>query len=369
MFNFAIVIFQTDMKTLKLLILMSVVMNSLSACADKGQAGLLEPRGFVTFIESNPEVVLVDVRTLEEFTAGHIAGAVNVDWEDDEFLEDFQGIVPASRPVALYCRSGRRSAEAASVLQGKGYTVSDLDGGVLAWQKYGLPLTDGKRDFYETPSGKTVAVEPLIHASLRITFGELEIEVDPVGEMGDRVTDYSRFPKADIILVTHEHHDHLDPGAIKTLEKSDTVVIANRRSADILGFGKVMANGDRLTVDGVEIEAVPAYNTTPERLQFHPQGRDNGYVLNLDGLRIYIAGDTEVTPEMSMMKDIDVAFLPCNLPYTMTPAQLIEAAEAIRPKVVYPYHYGTTDLSSITPALAPEGIYVRICPFDPGATH
>ena len=126
-----------------------------------------------------------------------------------------------------------------------------------------------------------------------------------------------------------------------------------------------MKNGDKKTIDGIEIEAVPAYNVSQDRLQFHPEGRDNGYVLNIGGLRIYIAGDTEVIPEMSNLKDIDIAFLPCNLPYTMTPDQLIEAAKIIRPKVLYPYHFGTTDLSSITPALAPEGIYVRICPFDP----
>lgn len=210
-----------------------------------------------------------------------------------------------------------------------------------------------------------MVVEPLIHASVRIIFDGKEIEVDPVGKLGDRVTDYSQFPKADIILVTHEHHDHLDPEAIKTLSKADTLVIANPRSAEILGYGKVMKNGDILNPDaGIGIEAVPAYNTTPDRLQFHPKGRDNGYILTLDGLCIYVAGDTEVIPEMETFKDIDVAFLPCNLPYTMTPDQLIEAARIIHPKVVYPYHYGNTDLSSITPALAADGIYVRICPFD-----
>lgn len=229
------------------------------------------------------------------------------------------------------------------------------------------PCTDGKNDFYTTPGGKTVEIEPLIHASIRIVYDGKEIEVDPVGTLDTRHTDYAAFPKADLILVTHEHHDHLDPEAIKTLSGPDTVVIANPNSAKILGYGEVMKNGDTLNpLPGVTVEAVPAYNTSPDKLQFHPKGRDNGYVLDLDGFRIYIAGDTEVIPEMKQLKDIDIAFLPCNLPYTMTPEQLIEAAEIIKPKVVYPYHYGTTDLSSIAPALEPKGIDVRILPFDPG---
>lgn len=221
-------------------------------------------------------------------------------------------------------------------------------------------------DTYQTPGGKTVEIEPLIHASIRIVYDGKEIEIDPVGKLGDRTTDYSRFPKADLILVTHEHHDHLDPQAIKTLMKNDTVVIANPNSRDILGFGTAMKNGDSLTLpDNIEVQAVPAYNTSADKLQFHPKGRDNGYVLSLDGLRIYIAGDTEPIPEMSDLHDIDIAFLPCNLPYTMTPEQLIKAAEIIKPKVVYPYHFGTTDLSSIPEALNPLGIDVKIRPFDP----
>lgn len=226
-------------------------------------------------------------------------------------------------------------------------------------------MTDGN-DVFKTPGGKTVEIEPLIHASIRIVYDGKEIEIDPVGKLGDRSTDYSKFPKADIILVTHEHHDHLDPDAIKTLSKADTMVIANPNSAEILGYGKVMRNGDTISLpDNITIHAVPAYNTSADRLQFHPKGRDNGYVLDLDGLRIYIAGDTEVTPEIRDLRDIDIAFLPCNLPYTMTPDQLIEAAKIIRPKVLYPYHFGTTDLSGVQASLSPLGIDVRLRPFDP----
>ena len=227
--------------------------------------------------------------------------------------------------------------------------------------------TDSKPDIFTTSGGKTVEIFPLIHASIRIVYDGKEIEIDPVGKLDGRTTDYSQFPKADLILVTHEHHDHLDPDAIKTLSKADTTVVLNPSSQAILGYGKALRNGDKLQLgDNIEIEAVQAYNTSPDKLQFHPRGRDNGYVLSLDGLRIYIAGDTEVIPEMKDLKDIDIAFLPCNLPYTMTPQQLIEAAEIIKPKVLYPYHFGTTDLSGVPAALAPYGIDVRIRPFDPG---
>ena len=220
-------------------------------------------------------------------------------------------------------------------------------------------------DTFTTKHGKTVTIEPLIHASIRIQYDGKEIEVDPVGSLNGRTTDYSKFPKADYILVTHEHHDHLDPKAIEELTGPDTHLIANKNSAEILGHGEVMKNGDVLTFpDDITIEAVPAYNTTEGHLQFHPKGRDNGYILTLDGLRIYIAGDTEVIPEMKDIKDIDIAFLPCNQPYTMTPDQLVEAAEIIKPKVLYPYHFGDTDISQLPVRLKGDGIDVRLRPFD-----
>ena len=340
--------------------------NAFCSCAGNNDQGLLAPVKFGELIETDSKIKLIDVRTPEEFEAGRIPGAVNIDFQNPEFIKNVEtGIAPGT-PIALYCRSGRRSADAAKVLAKAGYNVTDLDGGILAWEKAGLTVTTGKQDIYTTESGKTIKIEPLIHASIRITFDGKEIEIDPVGKMGDRITDYAQFPKADLILVTHEHYDHLDPAAIKTLSKADTIVIANPNSANILGYGTVMKNGDRKVLgDGIEIEAVPAYNTSADKQQFHPKGRDNGYVLTLDGFRIYIAGDTEPIPEMKEIKDIDIAFLPCNLPYTMTPAQLIEAVGMIKPRVLYPYHFGETDLSKIATSLAPEGIYVRICPFDP----
>ena len=216
-------------------------------------------------------------------------------------------------------------------------------------------------DEFKTPNGKTVRFHALVHSSIRIEFDGKEIEVDPCGKLGDKKIDYSALPKADYIIVTHEHYDHLDKAAVKQLCKEGTQVILNQRSADEYGAGTVMANGDRLQLaEGISIEAVAAYNTTKGHQQFHPKGRDNGYILTIDGLRIYIAGDTEDIPEMADIKDIDIAFLPCNQPYTMTPEQLVKAAKVIRPKVLFPYHYSDTDLSSITAALANENIDVRI---------
>ena len=215
-------------------------------------------------------------------------------------------------------------------------------------------------DEFQTQSGKTVRLHALVHSSIRIEFDGKEIEADPCGKLGDRTIDYSALPKADYIIVTHEHYDHLDKAAIKQLSKEGTQLIMNQRSADEYGAGTVMANDDKLQLaDDIAIEAVAAYNTTDGHLQFHPKGRDNGYILTLDGLRIYIAGDTEVIPEMADIKDIDIAFLPCNQPYTMTPEQLIEAARIIQPKVLFPYHYSQTDVSGIAAQLPDIDVRIR----------
>ena len=215
-------------------------------------------------------------------------------------------------------------------------------------------------DEFTTASGKTVKFHALMHACIRIQYDGKEIQIDPVSKLGNRSVNYAAMPKADYIFVTHEHADHYDAAALKTLSADKTQLVMNKRCADMYGSGKVMKNGDKLQLADVSVEAVPAYNSTPGREQFHPKGRDNGYILTIDGLRIYIAGDTEDIPEMSQIKDIDIAFLPCNQPYTMTPDQLVRAAKVIKPKVLFPYHYGQTDLSSIPAQLEGTGIDVRI---------
>ena len=215
-------------------------------------------------------------------------------------------------------------------------------------------------DEFTTASGKTVKFHALMHACIRIQYDGKEIQIDPVSKLGNRSINYAAMPKADYIFVTHEHADHYDAAALKTLSADKTQLVMNKRCADMYGSGKVMVNGDKLQLADVNVEAVAAYNSTAGREQFHPKGRDNGYILTIDGLRIYIAGDTEDIPEMAQIKAIDIAFLPCNQPYTMTPDQLVRAAKVIKPKVLFPYHYGQTDLSSIPAQLEGTGIDVRI---------
>ena len=216
-------------------------------------------------------------------------------------------------------------------------------------------------DVFKTKSGKTVKFHALVHASIRIEFDGKEIEIDPVRKLGNKVIDYSTMPKADYIFVTHEHGDHFDKDAIKLLSKEGTQLVMNNRCAEMYdGKCAVLSNDQSAKLGAVKVEAVPAYNTTEDRMQFHPKGRDNGYILTLDGLRIYIAGDTEDIAEMKDIKDIDIAFLPCNQPYTMTPEQLVKAANTVKPKVLFPYHYGKTDVSRIPGLLMGRGIEVRI---------
>ena len=215
-------------------------------------------------------------------------------------------------------------------------------------------------DTFKTASGKSVTITAIKHASLRIQYDGLEIQIDPVGKY-QPLTDYTKFPKADVILVTHEHFDHFDESAINALKKDGTQIVANPSVKDMLGFGIAMTNGEsRVIANGINLSAVPAYNTSAGRTQYHPKGRDNGYVLALDGLHIYLAGDTEDISEMANLKDIDIAFLPCNQPYTMTPEQVAKAARTIKPKVLFPYHYSETPIKRVAELLSNTSIDVRI---------
>ncbi|MCR5407537.1 MAG: MBL fold metallo-hydrolase [Bacteroidales bacterium] len=213
--------------------------------------------------------------------------------------------------------------------------------------------------FY-TDSRKPVTITLIKHGSLAISYKGQSIQIDPVGGYG-KPTDYAaEFPKADLILVTHEHGDHFDKEAIAALSKEGvTKLVTNARCAEMLGYGSVMANGDKMELKGITIEAVPAYNYSEGRTQFHPKGRDNGFVLTLDGLRIYIAGDTEDISEMAELKDIDIAFLPVNQPYTMTVDQCVNAAKVIAPKVLIPYHFSSTDLTSLPDLLPGINVLLR----------
>jgi len=198
------------------------------------------------------------------------------------------------------------------------------------------------------------------HSSLMFTFNGQIIHVDPYGKL----TDYSKLPKADVIVITHEHPDHLDTTAIRTLRTTNTAIVLTAAGAEKVSGGIMMKNGDVQTVKGLRIEAVPAYNIIQKRGDgnpFHPKGIGNGYLLTFGNRRVYIAGDTENSPEMKALTGIDVAFLPMNLPYTMTPEMVVDAAKAFKPKILYPYHYGDTDPSKLMDLLKEvPGIDVRI---------
>jgi L-ascorbate metabolism protein UlaG (beta-lactamase superfamily) len=216
-----------------------------------------------------------------------------------------------------------------------------------------------ERDVIRTSAGD-VEITFIGHASVVFTFGGKVIHVDPVS----RLADYSKLPKADLILITHAHGDHLDPAAIAAVRTDKTVVVGSPVCAGKVAGLVVMHNGEAKSFLGVPITAVPAYNIVHKRADgtpYHPKGEGNGYVLAFGDTRIYVGGDTENTPEMKALKNIAVAFLPMNLPYTMTPEMVADAARAFRPKILYPYHYGDTDPDRLVKLLAGEkGIEVRV---------
>ena len=197
------------------------------------------------------------------------------------------------------------------------------------------------------------------HGSLMFKVNGFVIYIDPVRSSGN----YDFLPKADIILVTHEHGDHLDTKLIGDLKKPGTLLFCNQNSTSKVPWAMVMKAEDRQEINNIKIEAVPAYNIVNESSPghpFHPKGVGLGYILTIGGKRIYIAGDTENTPEMKSLSNIDVAFLPMNLPYTMTPAMVADAALAFKPKILYPYHFGDTDTNELIKLLKDSGITVRI---------
>ncbi|MCE5248638.1 MBL fold metallo-hydrolase [bacterium] len=211
-----------------------------------------------------------------------------------------------------------------------------------------------------TTSGGDLTITFIGHGTLMFSFGGKIIHVDPWSKLAD----YSKLPKADIILVTHEHGDHLDLSAIAAASKESTKIICTEACAKQIKGGEVMKNGDTKTVSGLKITAIPAYNIVNKRdngSPFHPKGVGNGYIVTFGDKRVYVAADTENTPEMKALRNIDIAFLPMNLPYTMTPEMVADAARAFRPKVLYPYHFGETDTLKLTELLKGEkDIEVRI---------
>lgn len=218
-----------------------------------------------------------------------------------------------------------------------------------------------EEDIIQTSQGD-LKITFIGHGTVMFTFEGKIIHVDPVG----RYADYSQLPKADLILITHEHGDHLDAKVIKIISSEKTDLVLTEKCVEKVKIedGIIMKNGDIKTVQNLKIEAIPAYNIKHMRSPgnpYHPKGVGNGYIITFGDKRVYVAGDTENTPEMKALKNIDIAFLPMNLPYTMTPEMVADAAKAFMPKILYPYHYGNTDTSKIVELLKDvEGIEVRI---------
>ena len=202
-----------------------------------------------------------------------------------------------------------------------------------------------------------VEIVPITHGSLILKWEGKAIYVDPWSQ-----GDYEGQPAADLILITDIHGDHMDPAQIEKVRKSDTTIVAPKAVQETVTEAEVLNNGESLSWQDATIEAIPMYNLKrgPEPGQlYHTKGRGNGYVLTLGEQRIYISGDTACVPEMKALRDIDVAFVTMNLPYTMTPEEAAECVNAFKPKVVYPYHYRGSDLSIFEQAVTAPEVEVR----------
>jgi L-ascorbate metabolism protein UlaG (beta-lactamase superfamily) len=210
-----------------------------------------------------------------------------------------------------------------------------------------------------------VKITPLYHASTLIEAGGKTIYLDP-----SKPAKFAGSPKADLILITDIHPDHMDPASIAEISKAGTDILAPPAVVATVTTAKQIANGETKTWQGWTIEAIPAYNLNPTRgpapgKLFHDKGRGNGYVLTYGGVRFYFSGDTEGVPEMRALKNIDVAFVCMNLPYTMPPDEAADAVKAFHPKVVIPYHYRGSDLSVFQKRLEGTGIEVRLLDWYP----
>ena len=200
-------------------------------------------------------------------------------------------------------------------------------------------------DQLATTNGNLV-IHPVHHAGVVLTWNGKRIVADPTTYPpgpNSGAADFRGAAPPDLILITHEHGDHFSVPTLTELAGPNTLIVAPQSVANMMpnalkGKTRVMKNGDKMTIAGVPIEAVPEYNISPDRLMFHPKGRDNGYVLTLGGKRIYLAGDTEETPEVKNLPNIDIAFVPMNLPYTQTAEAAAQWVKDFKPKVVYPYH-------------------------------
>ena len=220
------------------------------------------------------------------------------------------------------------------------------------------PMVSG--DVFETDNGDLI-IQPLNHATFAMAWNGQTIYVDPVG--GAEL--YEGLPSPDLILITDVHGDHLSAETLEAVTTADTMIVAPAAVVEGLSEGlaaqaQTLGNGAEISVLGVNVEAIPMYNLTEDRLQYHENGRGNGYVLTIGGRRVYVSGDTEDIPEMRALENIDVAFVCFNLPFTMTEDQAASAVVEFAPAVVYPYHYGESDVALFAELVAEGGGQIEV---------
>ncbi len=212
-------------------------------------------------------------------------------------------------------------------------------------------------------SGKDeITIHPINHATLSLSCNGVTVYADPVGE----AKRFADLPAADLILVTDIHGDHMSAPTLEAIAKDKTHIIVPAAVAEKLTEALkskliILKNGETKEINGLKITAVPMYNLSADRLKFHDKGRGNGYVVEMGGKRIYLSGDTEDIPEMRALKNIEVAFVCMNLPYTMTEDQAASAVREFRPKIVYPYHYRGSDTEKFKKLVGTDaGVEVRL---------
>jgi L-ascorbate metabolism protein UlaG (beta-lactamase superfamily) len=215
-----------------------------------------------------------------------------------------------------------------------------------------------QKDTIPTQGGELI-ITFIGHGSLLFTWQDKQIYIDPVGQYAD----FSKMPKADAILVTHDHGDHLDAAVIESLSTVKTELYLTDLCQKKLLKGKIISNGGTFKAAGIPVEAVPAYNIISKRANgkpYHEKGDGNGYILTFSDVKLYVSGDTELIPEMKNIRDLDIAFLAVTEPYTMTVTMAVEAVKLLKPRIFYPYHLNRTNPEEIAQALKNSGIEVRI---------
>ncbi|MFA9392663.1 MAG: MBL fold metallo-hydrolase [Prolixibacteraceae bacterium] len=223
-----------------------------------------------------------------------------------------------------------------------------------------LAVVIGAFSTVKAASDDSLTIRNLGHASVMLEYGGKVIHIDPRASEAN----YAALPDADIICITHDHGDHYDLSAINLIKKASTIMVWPQAVNDLntyTGDNHIVANGDSLNLDGIAIEAIPAYNikNLNNGQPYHPKGRGNGYIFTFNDLRVYLAGDTENIPEMDSL-DVDIAFIPMNLPYTMTPEMAADAGKKLHPRILYIYHYGSSNTNTLKTLLADESFEIRI---------